>query len=275
MVRPWSASAISRRVGYPESVPGFSGKRGRGPHARVQIRDWTRIDRRLGVQAYCVGSNFPQPWQRNRQPRMTSTPAAFSHILPHLLIENAFGGEMVARLLAHAMEREASFTATTVGRQKMENAQIRRSRVIRDFGALKADLEAAFLARLDQAISALRLTPFGVDSLSLELAAHGDGDFYRRHIDTFIGDDKARTDRILTGVYYFHAQPKAFSGGELRLFSLRPPEHGGGYLDLSPPCDSLLLFPAWVPHEVRPVSCPGGDFGQSRFAINCWYNGTG
>ena len=181
---------------------------------------------------------------------------------------------MVARLLAHALEREASFTATTVGRGKMENAQIRRSRVIRDFGALKSDLEAAFLARLQQAISALRLTPFTVAGLSLELAAHGDGDFYQRHIDTFIGVDRARADRILTGVYYFHAQPKAFSGGELRLFSLRPPEQGGTYLDIAPSCDNLLLFPAWVPHEVRPVSCPEGGFARSRFAINCWYNGT-
>ncbi|GGB64242.1 prolyl 4-hydroxylase subunit alpha [Tistrella bauzanensis] len=181
---------------------------------------------------------------------------------------------MVARLLAFALSREAAFSDTTVGKRKIEGGQIRRSRVIRDFGDVNAPLEAAFRARLSQAITALRVPPFTLDSLSLELAAHGDGDFYRRHIDTFIGGEKTATDRILTGVYYFHALPRAFTGGELRLFSLRPIEHGGAHLDIEPPCDSLLLFPAWAPHEVLPVSCPEGNFAQSRFAINCWYNGT-
>lgn len=204
----------------------------------------------------------------------SSAPDAFSDIPPHLLIENAFGSEMAGRLLALALEREAAFGGTTVGSRKMEDRQIRRSRVTRDFGGLKGALEAAFRARLLQAISALRLAPFTVESLSLELAAHGDGDFYRRHIDTFTGGEKPSADRILTGVYYFHASPRAFTGGELRLFSLRPIEHGGTYLDIAPACDSLLLFPAWVPHEVLAVSCPGGSFAQSRFAINCWYNGA-
>lgn len=106
----------------------------------------------------------------------------------------------------------------------------------------------------------------------MELAAHGDGDFYRRHIDTFIRGEVTGTDRVLTAVYYFHARPKAFTGGELRLHSFRSPDDGGSWVDIEPAHDSLLLFPAWAPHEVRPVSCPGGDFAQSRFAINCWYD---
>lgn len=199
---------------------------------------------------------------------------AFSEIPPHLLIENAFGGEMAARLLDFAFANETVFRGTSVSRRNIEFKQIRRSRVTRDFGELKAPLEAAFRAKLAQAISTLRIAPFVVESLSLELAVHGDGDFYRRHIDTFIGHEKAATDRILTGVYYFHALPRAFTGGALRLFSLRPVEEGGTYLDITPPFDSLLLFPAWAPHEVLPVSCPEGGFAQSRFAINCWYNGA-
>jgi len=204
----------------------------------------------------------------------SSAPTSFSQIPPHLLIEDAFGDEMVTQLLALALERQAAFSGTTVGKREREDKQIRRSRVTRDFGELKAPLEAAFRAHLSQAMSALHLAPFTLESLSLELAAHGDGDFYRRHIDTFTGDERTATDRILTGVYYFHVRPRAFTGGELRLFSLLPIEQGGTYLDIAPPCDSLLLFPAWVPHEVLPVSCPDGRFMQSRFAINCWYNGT-
>ncbi len=125
---------------------------------------------------------------------------------------------------------------------------------------------------LPRAIDALGLAPFALAGLSMEMAAHGDSDFYRRHIDTFTGSDRAGRDRALTGVYYFHATPKGFSGGELRLHSIRPAEQGGTFADIEPVHDRLLLFPAWAPHEVRPVSLPDGAFAQSRFAINCWYN---
>ena len=81
----------------------------------------------------------------------------------------------------------------------------------------------------------------------------------------------ARSDRALTGVFYFHRQPKGFSGGELRLYAIGRAEDDRRYVDLTPGSDTLLLFPSWAPHEVRPVSCPSGAFLDSRFAINCWY----
>lgn len=199
-------------------------------------------------------------------------PTTLLKVAPHLLIQNAFGADISERLLAFALAQEAAFTQTTVGRTKTFNPDIRKSRAIPDLGPLKDTLEANFRARIPQATAALGLTPFTLSHLSLQLAAHGDGDFYRRHIDTFAGSARTATDRVLTGVYYFHTVPKAFSGGDLRLFSIQPVEAGGTYIDIVPPNDSLLLFPSWVPHEVRQVSCPGGGFAQSRFAINCWYH---
>lgn len=200
-------------------------------------------------------------------------PSALAAIPPHLLIQDAFGAATARRLLAFALASEGRFAETTVSRQNIDNKQIRRSRRIRDFGELQDELHAKFMALLPHAMTTLRLAPFSVHHLSMELVAHGDGDFYQRHIDTFVSDEKAASDRILTGVYYFHASPKAFTGGALRLHSISPAEAGGGYVDIEPPNDSLLLFPAWAPHEVCRISCPSGDFAQSRFAINCWYNG--
>lgn len=118
--------------------------------------------------------------------------------------------------------------------------------------------------------------------LELELAAHGDGAHFVPHIDISTGPNrrplsgKPDEDRILSAVYYFHAEPKAFSGGELRLYRFgADPETSGAdpdnHIDLVPVQNSLVAFPSWVTHEVRRVSCPSGDFRDYRFALNCWY----
>jgi Rps23 Pro-64 3,4-dihydroxylase Tpa1-like proline 4-hydroxylase len=44
--------------------------------------------------------------------------------------------------------------------------------------------------------------------------------------------------------------------------------------DVEPLHNSLVVFPAWLPHEVLKVSCPSGRFADSRFAINCWFHGV-
>jgi SM-20-related protein len=201
-----------------------------------------------------------------------SATKAFGALPPHLVLQNAFEPALVERLLAYAAAREADFLETGIGKNGAVDKTVRRSRKIRDFGPLRDALESAFRTAMPQAICALGLAAFELADLSLELAAHGDGDFYSRHIDTFIGEHRQSSDRVLTGVYYFHNQPKAFEGGELRLYSPLPVDKGGSYTDIEPAHNSLLLFPAWAPHEVRPISCKKGGFAQSRFAINCWYN---
>ena len=71
------------------------------------------------------------------------------------------------------------------------------------------------MRELFPALSAhLHSTPFELDELELELVAHGDGAFFGRHIDIFTGADaNIGQQRILSAVYYFHTQPKGFSGG--------------------------------------------------------------
>jgi SM-20-related protein len=83
-------------------------------------------------------------------------------------------------------------------------------------------------------------------------------------------------DRILSAVYYFYREPKAFFGGALRLYrlNLRPSTisaHTNDFIDVEPLQNSLVAFPSWTTHEVRPVSCPTGNFSDYRFALNCWF----
>jgi len=204
---------------------------------------------------------------------MTSPPPmrALEQPAPHRLIRGFLGEDMVERLLAHAAARRDDFEVTTIGAEGRVDPNIRVSRVLRDLGPLREELEARFRAVMDEAVATLRLSPFVSTRLELELVAHGDGAFYGRHIDTRTGANDAATERVLTAVHYFHALPKGFDGGELRLHSFRPVDQGGRFVDIEPERDLLLLFPSWAPHEVRPIRCPSGAFMDSRFAINCWF----
>ncbi len=205
---------------------------------------------------------------------MTVSAHAFETPAPHHRIEGFLGPDMVGKLLALALDREKDFVPTQVGngaKGRIDPA-IRESLLLRDFGDLRAELEARFGAALDVATRVLRLSPVRLHRLELELVAHNAGAFYHEHIDTFTGRSDGESERALTGVYYFHRQPKGFSGGDLRLHAIAPMADGTRrFNDIPPDQDTFVLFPAWVPHEVRPVICPSRAFADSRFAVNCWY----
>ncbi|MGX1305704.1 SM-20-related protein [Amorphus suaedae] len=195
---------------------------------------------------------------------------AFARPAPHQVISNFLGVDLVERLLAHAEANQTAFTSTALADGRVDTG-IRVSRILREFGPLRSPLESRFLAIMEPTVADLRLSPFDLGRLEMELVAHGDGAFYRRHIDTRTGRTDQATDRALTAVYYFHAEPQKYTGGALRLHSILPVEQGGSFVDVTPEQDMLLLFPSWAPHEVRPVSCPSGAFMDQRFAINCWF----
>ena len=148
------------------------------------------------------------------------------------------------------------------------------------------DIEADLKRRLSEALpEVITLTGYhgpAPTSLELEIAAHGDGAHYKPHLDIPVGQNRAPLgaldgeDRVLSAVYYFHAEPKRFSGGELRLYRFGTSwdcadADPSSYVDLQPIDNSLVVFPSWAMHEVRPVRCPSGKFKDYRFALNCWY----
>lgn len=188
---------------------------------------------------------------------------------PYLVLRNFLDESTVAGLLDYALANEAVFKPTGVGRdrERVVKTHVRRSVSIRDLGPFKPILKSKVLALVPDMVVRLRTTPVEAPRLELELVAHNEGAFYKRHIDTQTASDH-KLLRVLSGVYYFHAEPKAFSGGALRLYAI-----GGAdapFVDIEPERNSLLVFPAWAPHEVMPISCPSGRFADSRFAVNCW-----
>lgn len=203
--------------------------------------------------------------------------SAFHTPAPHRRVRGFLGEDLVERLLAYACDNQDRFLPGRVsyGPDARTDPQIRSAAVLRDLGPLMDPLTARFRAIADWAVAEMKLSPFSVETLEIELAAHGDGAFFRQHIDTQTQCPGSASTRVLTGVYYFHALPKGFSGGALRLYPLVPlPEADRHWQDIEPERDMLVLFPSWAPHEVLPVSCPSGVFAEYRFAINCWYRRT-
>jgi hypothetical protein len=188
---------------------------------------------------------------------------------PYLVVRDFFETEVATALLKDVLARESAFRSTAVGRSGRASVlpHVRLSVATRDLGPFGPVIKARMLGLIPELVAKLGATPVASPTIELELVAHNDGAFYRRHIDTQTASDRHNI-RMLSAVYYFRREPKGFSGGALRLFAIG--DKDAGFVDVEPEHNTLLVFPSWVPHEVTAVSCPSKRFADSRFAINCW-----
>ena len=184
-----------------------------------------------------------------------------------------FLGEQREALLDYAISQKRNFRSATVagtpGQPPAVNEKVRRSKTLDQFG----DFEGPFIDRLKEqlqaALNKINYPGFPIGRIELQITASGDGDYFRMHQDSSPEDT-----REISFVYFFHREPRRFSGGELRLYETRvidgkltPADHAH---TLSPRQDTLLLFPSRNDHEVLPVRVPSGDFDDSRFTVNGW-----
>jgi Rps23 Pro-64 3,4-dihydroxylase Tpa1-like proline 4-hydroxylase len=149
------------------------------------------------------------------------------------------------------------------------NQTVRRARTLDGLGKL----EAAFVERLKQqlqpALDKLGHKEFPLGRIEIQVTASNDGDYFRLHQDTGPEDT-----REVSFVYFFHREPRRFSGGELRIYPTRvvdgrltPADHAH---TLSPRQDTIVFFPSKNEHEVLPVRVPSKAFADSRFTVNGW-----
>ena len=192
--------------------------------------------------------------------------------VPHRVFPGWLGDAEAESLLAYALAAEAWFVPTRLNDHGTAHLDriVRQSCVLRDLGDFADPLRKKALALQSALETAFDMTHTPPNSTQIELVAHGDGAFYRPHIDTFTGDEyMSGGRRRLTMVYYFHRLPRCFSGGQLRLFDLG----GNQTIDIEPTHDSLLVFPSAARHEVEMISCPKAGFAGGRFAVNIWLCG--
>jgi SM-20-related protein len=198
---------------------------------------------------------------------------------PHRLLSGFLSPGDHRRLLDWTLAAKDRFRPSKLIGGVVDPAR-RISSNLRDLGEMRSLLENAVASRLGDLFAAAGVTPFAVETVELELAAHGDGAHFAPHLDIAYGASRGLAggasergqDRLVSCVYYFHSEPKAFSGGELRLhrFGTQTAGEPGGYVDVAPVQNALLAFPAIALHEVRPVSVPSRRFEDSRFAVNIW-----
>ena len=203
---------------------------------------------------------------------MAKSEAEYIVPAPHSIYRGFLDPVTHASLLAWAIENEAKFETSLVGGEDdaKHDPSRRISLCASDFGPMMPVLRQRVLDFVPMLIADLRVTPFEPCGVELDLVANNDGAFFKRHIDTYMGGARRTSDRVLSAVYYFHAEPKAFSGGALRLYSFGTTEHEGAFVDVQPEQNMLLAFPSWALHEVLPVNCPSGRFSDLRFNVNCW-----
>ncbi len=176
--------------------------------------------------------------------------------------------ETADALLDYAIQAEPRYGRAGVlydGNQRFDEG-LRRAALLHDLGPHGEMLAAAALAAKPAVEQALGVPPFAASRVEIELAAHGDGAHFHRHIDTFVAGHRQPDPRVLTLILYLHRRPRAFTGGAIRMHALG----GTGVDDIAPEHNLLVAFPAIAPHSVGAVSCPGGAFADRRFAINMW-----
>jgi Rps23 Pro-64 3,4-dihydroxylase Tpa1-like proline 4-hydroxylase len=195
--------------------------------------------------------------------------AAPGPMMPYRVFRDFLSADEHRALLGWTLANRARFRPSRLAGGVLDPAH-RKSLALRDPGPMGPVLEAKVAALVPDLIAELRVTPFEVSECELELVAHNDGAHFALHTDTYATSPRARGDRMLSLVYYFHRDPKGFAGGALRLHRLGARAGDSGGADIAPEQNSLVVFPAWGPHEVMPVACPSGAFEDSRFAVNCW-----
>jgi SM-20-related protein len=194
---------------------------------------------------------------------------------PHIVYRDVLGADAAARLLDYVVAREADFKPASVRiRGKAEAAldyDKRNCLLLRDLGAFRAPIEVFVRGIGSEALSQLGLIEPSFEPAEFEISAHRDGGHFVAHLDTI---DRLSDVRVLSCVYYFAANPRRFTGGELRLHGFPNPSASPStarpMVDVVPETDTLVAFPSWLLHEVRPVQVPSRAWADSRFAINCW-----
>ena len=126
---------------------------------------------------------------------------------------------------------------------------------------------------MPQVWRALRVSPITVGVVEAQVTASVDGSFFGVHTDA---DYQKVPKRYLTYVYYFNRAPKAFSGGELRIYDdiLRNNKlaRAETFEVVEPRHNRMVFFWARTMHEVMPVQVPSRLFADARFTVNGWIN---
>ena len=147
----------------------------------------------------------------------------------------------------------------------------RRSRVLMDLCGHERMITERVLTCLPRVLQKWGRDPFPIARVETQVTASNHGDFFHCHSDNGAETVAARE---ITFVYFFHREPKQFTGGELRIYDSRRENDccvpTANYRTIVPEQNQLILFASGLSHEITPVDCSSGKFADSRFTVNGW-----
>jgi len=180
-------------------------------------------------------------------------------------------------LMCYTLQHEGDFGVSEVLTPGFKGGGVdheqRRSRVLSEPGEQAGALLNRVKACLPRVLSRLAHPVFPVAHAEVQITASNHGDFFRWHSDNA---QEEIASREITFVYFFHREPKRFHGGELRIYDSLP--FNGGYVPtknyraVAPRQNQIVFFRSSLAHEITPVECPSGEFGDSRFTVNGWFH---
>ncbi len=192
-----------------------------------------------------------------------------------VVLDEFLAPEELLNLTNYALAHETDFQWSEVISPGVAGGVVdpeyRRSRVLMNPGKQGDVVLSRVQATLPCVLKKLDMQPFSISRVETQITASNDGDFFRHHCDN--AEEEIAT-RELTFVYFFHREPKAFEGGELRLHGAYR-ENGawfstGDYRAIVPEQNQMILFRSSLLHEITPVVCPSQAFSDSRFTVNGW-----
>jgi SM-20-related protein len=203
-------------------------------------------------------------------------PAEGEFTLPKcVVLEEFLAPAEINDLLAYTLAHQERFVVSEVISPGVTNNSAadfdyRRSHVLMDLGPHQERLMNRLHSTLPRILPRLGMEPFPISGMEAQITSSKDGDFFRWHSDN--GQDEVAA-RQVTFVYFFHREPKAFEGGELRIQDSSRNGNAdapGNYYTIVPRQNQLVLFASSLTHEITPVKCPSGKFADSRFTVNGW-----
>ncbi|HKU28711.1 MAG TPA: 2OG-Fe(II) oxygenase [Candidatus Sulfotelmatobacter sp.] len=192
-----------------------------------------------------------------------------------IVLDEFLAPQELAELTRFTLEHEGDFRASEVvaphSEEGVVNYEHRSSRVLMDLGKHQELMLERIKHVLPQVLEKLGMEPFTIAGVEAQVTASNDADFFHFHTDNGSG---AVESRYLTFVYFFHREPRAFEGGELRIHDARL-EHEeyvseGTYQAIIPQQNQIVFFPCELLHEITPVKCASQHFADSRFTLNGW-----
>lgn len=197
-----------------------------------------------------------------------------------VVLDEFLAPQELEQITRFALEHESDFRTSEVLSSKAEqgvvNYEHRRSLVLMDLGRIQDLMLARIKTVLPEVLDELGMAEFAIRDVEAQMTASNEGDFFRFHNDN--GGDAVQS-RYLTFVYFFHREPRAFAGGDLRIHDAHLDDSRlegdhylseGTYQTIVPRQNQIVFFPCELMHEITAVECASRQFADSRFTLNGW-----